>query len=113
MYKQRMPITGSENVRPGLRIQLGLRVNRQISAFREVLPQQAIGVLAGTPLTGVLRATEVHVDVRRQGKALVVSHLTATVPSQRLVEFSGQLVGLPDQGTDTVSVSLPPTLASS
>ncbi len=42
---------------------------REIGALREVLSKQAVGVLIGAALPGVLRVTEVHRDVGRQGEA--------------------------------------------
>ena len=47
----------------------------QVHAFREVLPQQAVGVFIGTPLPGTLWITEVNLDIRVQGEALVIGHL--------------------------------------
>jgi len=58
---------------------------REVHSLREVLPEQAVGILIGTTLPGVLRIAEVHRDVLRQGEAFVVGHLFGTVPSQRLV----------------------------
>ena len=39
-------------------VQLTLRIARQIRAFRQVLAQQAIGVLSGPALTGAVRISK-------------------------------------------------------
>src|SRR5579864_2042361 len=78
-------------------IQMGLRVNRQVSPFGEVLPEQAVGVLVGAALPRALRIAEVDVDVGRQAKSPMIRKLLATVPGQGLVELRRQLPGLLDQ----------------
>ena len=60
---------------------------REIHPFREVLPEKTVGVLVGTSLPGTLWITEVNLDVGVQAKTLVISHLLAAIPGQRLVEF--------------------------
>ena len=49
--------------------------SRQIHSLGEVLPEQAVGVFVGTPLPGTLWITEVNLDIRVQGEALVIRHL--------------------------------------
>ena len=60
---------------------------REIHPFREVLSEQAVGVFVGTPLPGTLWITEVNLDVGRQCETLVIGHLLAAIPGERLVEF--------------------------
>jgi hypothetical protein len=48
---------------------------RQIHTLWEVLPEQAVGVFIGTPLPGALWITEINLDIRVQGEALVIRHL--------------------------------------
>ncbi len=55
---------------------------RQIHSLREVLSEQSVGVLVGTPLPGTLWITEVHLDIGVQAEAFVVGHLFATIPGQ-------------------------------
>ena len=50
-------------------VQIGLRVHRQVSALRKVLPEQAIGVLVRPALPRALRIAKIDVDVGRQRKA--------------------------------------------
>ena len=50
---------------------------REVHSFREVLSQQTIGVLVRATLPGLLRITEVHLNVGRQAEALVIGHLLA------------------------------------
>jgi hypothetical protein len=46
-------------------VQMSLRMHRQVGPFREVLPEQTIGVFIGTALPRTLRIAEVNVDVGR------------------------------------------------
>jgi len=55
---------------------------RQIQSFREVLPEQAVGVFIGTTLPGTLWITEVDFDIGVQGEALVIHHLFAAIPGE-------------------------------
>ena len=51
---------------------MSLRVYRHVGAFGEVLSEQAISVLIGTPLPRALRITEVDIDVGRQAEPAMV-----------------------------------------
>ena len=62
-------------------VQISLRVYRQVGSFREVLPQQSIGVLVGAALPRTLRVTEVDVDIGRQGKTPMIGKLLAPAHS--------------------------------
>ena len=73
---------------------------REVHSFREVLPQQAIGVFIRTTLPGTSRIAKIDLDVGVQAEALMLSHLTAAIPGQRFVELAGQLVGVFDQCVD-------------
>ena len=68
--------------RPGDRIQPVLVNVRQIHAFREVLPDQAVRIFIGTTSPGTLRITEVNLDIRVQGEAFVISHLFTAIPGE-------------------------------
>ena len=48
----------------------------------------------------MLRVAEVDLDVGRQGELLMVRHLAAAIPGQRLVEFPGQLAGMANECVD-------------
>src|SRR6476620_5209814 len=69
-------------------VQIGLRMHRQVGAFRKVLSQQTIGVLIRAALPRALRVAEVDIDVSRQGKSSMIRKLLAPVPSQRFVQLS-------------------------
>src|SRR6478752_3949860 len=69
-------------------VQIGLRMHRQVGAFRKVLSQQTIGVLIRAALPRALRVAEVDIDVGRQGKSSMIRKLLAPVPSQRFVQLS-------------------------
>ena len=68
-------------------IQMGLRVNRQVSSLGKVLSEQAIGVLVGAALPGALRIAKVHRDVGRQSKPPMIRKLLAPVPGQSLASM--------------------------
>ena len=76
-------------------VQMSLRVYRHVGAFGEVLSEQAISVLIGTPLPWALRITEVDIDVGRQAEPAMVREFLAPVPGQGLVELGRQLPRLP------------------
>ncbi|MCY1293470.1 hypothetical protein D9M68_697070 [compost metagenome] len=48
----------------------------------------------------ILGVAEVDLDVRRDGKALVISHLLAAIPRQRFVQLLRRFDGVLDQGVD-------------
>jgi len=58
-------------------VEIGLGVGSEIDAARQILPQQAIGVLIGARLPRGLRIAEVDGDVGGQGEALVVGETFA------------------------------------
>jgi hypothetical protein len=49
-------------------VELYLRMDRQVCASRELLPQQEIRVFVGAALPGTLRITEVDLNIRRYCK---------------------------------------------
>ena len=55
---------------------------RQIHAFREVMPDQAVRIFIGATLSGTLWITEVNLDIRVQGEAFVISHLFTSIPGE-------------------------------
>ena len=62
----------------------------QVRAFREVLPQQAVGVLVRAALPRTARITEVDLDARVDLQASMLGHLCALVAGQRSPELLGQ-----------------------
>ncbi|MCC2643352.1 MAG: hypothetical protein K0S45_3765 [Nitrospira sp.] len=58
-------------------IQLALRRARQIRALRQILAQQAIGVLVGAALPGAVRIGKEHLNGEPLGQTLVFRHLFA------------------------------------
>jgi hypothetical protein len=69
-------------------VQMGLRVHRQVGAFREVLSEQAVGVLVRPPLPRALRIAEVNIDVGRQRKSSMIRKFLAPIPGQRFIQFT-------------------------
>jgi hypothetical protein len=55
-------------------------VTGDLSAFREVLPQQPVGILIGSPLPRRVRMREIHRDIGREGESGVLGHLDALGP---------------------------------
>ena len=78
-------------------VQMRLGVDRQVGPLGEILPQQTIGVLVGTELSGAFRIAEVHGNVCCQRKSPMIRKLLATVPGQGFVQLSRQRLRLPDE----------------
>ena len=72
------------------RVEIRLRIARQVSAMGKVLSQQAIGVLVRTSLPGALRVAAVDLDLGGNGKRLVRRQFVTAVPGQRHHEALGQ-----------------------
>ena len=64
-------------------IQLALSVSRQICALRQVLAQQAIGVLVGPALPGAVRIGKEHLDREAVRQPLMFRHLFPSIVGQR------------------------------
>jgi len=56
-------------------VELCLRIARQVSASREVLPQEQIGVFVLTTLPRALRIAELDLHIRSYRKVFVFCHL--------------------------------------
>ena len=82
----------------GDRVQIALRARRQIRALREVLAQEPVGVLVGSPPPGGVRVAEAHVHAQRRGYRLVQRELAALVPGERVAHELGQPAHLPYYG---------------
>src|SRR5216684_7106432 len=68
-------------------VQIGLRVHRQVGALREVLSQQAVGVLVRPALPRALRIAKIYVDCGRQRKATMIRKFLSPVPGQGLIQL--------------------------
>src|SRR5215204_2259017 len=86
-------------------VELGRRVLAEVGAFREVLAQQAVGVLVGAALPGALRVAEVDGQPGVDAQLRVLGHLGALVPGQRATKlfWKGR-----DRGRDRVADGLGP-----
>jgi hypothetical protein len=62
-------------------------VDTQVCAFREVLPEQAVGVLVRTSLPGTGRVAEVDGDEYAPGEILMAGHFGALIPRQGTAEM--------------------------
>ena len=91
---------------------MSLRVHRQVGSFGEVLSEQAVGVLVGTPLPRTSRITEVDIDVRRQAKTAMIREFLAAVPGQGFKQFAGSFFACLMRADTTVWVSLLGTFAN-
>lgn len=65
-------------------------MDTQVCAFREVLPQQPVGVLVSAALLSALRLAEVDLDIRIDIEAIVLSQFDSLIPSQRATQVFGQ-----------------------
>src|SRR6187431_3208478 len=63
---------------------------REICSAREILSQQAVGVLVAATLPRTAWIAEIDLHVGGNGEALVVSHLLASIPSQGAAQFPRQ-----------------------
>src|SRR6516225_140334 len=57
---------------------------------REILSQQAVGVLVAAALPRTAWIAEIDLHVGGDGEVLVVSHLLASIPGQRATQLLGQ-----------------------
>ena len=64
------------------RVELKLRVARQIHTLGQVLSKQSIRVLVAAALPWALRIAKVNLDVGDHRESLMPSHLFASIPSQ-------------------------------
>ena len=62
-------------------------MDAQVCSLREVLPEQAIGVLVGAALPRTGRIAEVNGDVCPTGEILVARHFSALIPSEGTPEM--------------------------
>src|SRR5262249_51743576 len=63
-------------------VQVRLREAREICSPREILSQQAVGVLVAAALPRTTWIAEIDLHVGGDGEVLVVSHLLASIPGQ-------------------------------
>jgi hypothetical protein len=71
------------------RVEVGLGEAREIGCSREVLSQQAVGVLVAAALPGTAWIAEVNLHVGGNREALVAGHLLALVPRQGASQLLG------------------------
>ena len=64
------------------RVELKLRIARDVDALRHVLPEQPIGIFVASALPGALRIAEVDPYVSCHRESLVTMHLRTSVPGQ-------------------------------
>ena len=81
-------------------VQLALRVCRQVRALREVLPQQAIGVLIGAALPGAIGIGKEHPHVESLCQARVLGPLVPPIIGQRFSQRSGHM---PERSREALS----------
>ena len=63
---------------------------REVGALGEVLAHQAVGVLVGPPLPGVVRQREVHARAKGRGDLGAAGEPLATVHGYRLARLPGE-----------------------
>jgi hypothetical protein len=119
--------TGSESTRRSLKtqslsrsliqpqsylVQLGLRIDRQVGSFREVLSQQPVRVFVAASLPGALRITEVHFHICGHREALMLGHLQTAIPLKERRRDAGSFRRCRLSAATTTAVSLLGTLTS-
>src|ERR1700730_2080045 len=65
-------------------------IDAQVCAFREVLPQQPIGVLVCAALPGASWIAKIDLDSRVDLETIVLCHFGSLIPGQRTTQFFGQ-----------------------
>src|ERR1700710_2742686 len=63
-------------------VEFVLTVDREVRAFRQILPQQPVGVFASTALPGTVRVAEVHLHAGGGGEFPMARHFFALVVSK-------------------------------
>ena len=71
-------------------VQVRLREAREICSPREILAQQAVGVLVAAALPRTAWIAEIDLHVGGDGEVLVVSHLLAAIPGQGAAQLLRQ-----------------------
>ncbi len=91
-------------------IQVCLRANGQVGAFREVLAEETVRVLVRSALPGALRVAEVDLNVCSDRELLVRRHLQPAIPGQRFPQLGRQAPNLlgksPHDGLGVFAVDL-------
>ena len=64
------------------RVEIRLGVGGEVSAVREILPQQAVRVFVGAAPPGTVRIAEIHLDVGGHGKGLVPGQFHPAIPGE-------------------------------
>src|SRR6202140_5700058 len=73
-------------------IEFVLAVNREVSALWQVLPQQPVGVLAGTALPRAVRIAEVHAHDGGGAELLMAGHFLTLVVGEALPQWGGDRI---------------------
>ncbi len=84
---QRLSRSGVQAIRD--LAEIGLVELRQWRPFREILPQQPVGILVGAALPGRVRVGEVDAHAGRRRQARVAGYLLALVVGRGLVQRLG------------------------
>src|SRR5271168_1128093 len=80
------------------RLELLRGVSCEVCSSREVLAEQAVGVLVGAALPRALWVTEVHLKPAVDRELCVLCHLRALVPGERAAQLLGQRGDLSGDG---------------
>src|SRR5580704_10481757 len=75
-------LAGSGVEKQGDLVEVGLALIREVGAFGEELPRQAVPVLVGPPLPWCVRVAEENRDPAGDSEAGVRSELVALIPSE-------------------------------
>src|ERR1700740_3450602 len=73
-------------------IELVLAVDREVSAFWQVLTHQPVGVLAGAALPRAVRIAEVHAHAGGGAELLMPGHFLTLVVGEALAQWGGDRI---------------------
>src|SRR6202049_4745744 len=73
-------------------IEFVLTVNREVSTLGQILPQQPVGVLAGTALPWTVRIAEVHAHAGGGAELLMAGHFLTLVVGEALAQWGGDRI---------------------
>src|SRR5258707_12640095 len=73
-------------------IEFVLTEDRDVSTLRQILPQQPVGVLAGTALPWTVRIAEVHAHAGGGAELLMPGHFLTLVVGEALAQWGGDRI---------------------
>src|SRR6202051_5409291 len=79
-------------------IEFVLTVDREVSTLGQILPQQPVGVLAGTALPWTVRIAEVHAHAGGGAELMMPGHFLTLVVGEALAQWGGDRIQIGSEG---------------